>query len=266
MAIITQTHNTLEYLTAEGISVPHCFTTRFGGVSEGIYSSLNLAKHRGDSPENVEENFRILGQALGFRPEMAVLARQTHSDMVRQVGKDNCLGLDHRDYPECDGLITDTPGLALVVFTADCTPILLWDPVTGAVGAVHAGWRGTASAIAAKAVEAMAAAYGSRPGDIRAAVGPNIGPCHFETDADVPQAMLAAFGGDAEPFIRPAGDKYYVNLKELNALALRRAGVERIEISGACTVCESHRYWSHRVTRGQRGSQGAVIVCKEGRG
>ena len=142
--------------------------------------------------------------------------------------------------------------VALVVFTADCTPILLHDPVTGAVGAVHAGWRGTAAKIGAKAVLAMAEHYGAKPENIRAAIGPNIAQCCFETDADVPDAMLEALGEEARPFIRPNGDKYYVNLKEINALWLRKAGVETIEISDACTVCQSDRYWSHRVTRGEQ--------------
>ena len=264
MSVITKKQGTLEYLSAEGISVPHCFTTRLGGVSSGVLSSLNLGMHRGDSPENVAENYRILGQAIGFDPENLVLTRQTHSDIVRVVDRSCCQGLDHREYPECDALVTRDPGTALVVFTADCTPILFQDPVTGAVGAAHGGWRGTAAGIAAKTAEAMCREFGAKPENIRAAIGPNIGPCCFETDADVPNAMIEAFGPEAEPWIRSSGDKYYVNLKEINALALRRVGVTQIEISTACTMCRPDVFWSHRVTRGQRGSQGAIIVCKEG--
>ena len=261
MPIITIQKGPLEYMAAEGISVPHCFTTRLGGVSRGHLASLNIGVHRGDAPENVAENYRRLGEALGF--SHLVLTRQTHSDIVRPVTlADADRGLTQDAWPECDGLITNTPGLALVIFTADCTPILLHDPVTGAVGAVHAGWRGTAASIAGKAVAAMAREFGSRPSDIRAAIGPNIGVCCFETDADVPEAMAEAFGEEASPFIFPKGDKYYVNLKEINALVLRRAGVRQIEISTDCTVCQSHRFWSHRVTHGDRGSQGAIIVCR----
>jgi YfiH family protein len=160
--------------------------------------------------------------------------------------------------------LTNTAGVALLVFTADCTPILLWDSATGAVGAVHAGWRGTAASIAGKTVAAMVANFGTRPEDIRAAIGPNIGQCHFETDRDVPDAALATFGEAAEPYIRKAGAKYYVNLKELNALALRRVGVTHIEISDECTVCRLDRYWSQRANGYQRGNQGAIILCKEG--
>ena len=263
MAIITPKQGTLEYLTVEGIAAPHGFTTRLGGVSRGYLDSLNIGMHRGDAPENVAENFAILGRAIGFDPKKLVLTRQIHTDIVRVVTGNDHVSFDHRDYPECDGLITNTPGTALVVFTADCTPVLLWDSVTGAVGACHAGWRGTAADIAGKTVRTMCAEFGCQPENIRAAIGPNLGACCFETDADVPNAMLCAFGEAARETIRPQGDKFYVNLKAINALALRRAGVAHIEISDACTKCAPQRYWSHRVHGAQRGSQGAIIVCKE---
>ena len=264
MSVITKQVGQLEYLVAEGISTPHCFTTRRGGVSQGYLDSLNIGLHRGDDPENVRQNFQILADALGIVPEDFVLTKQIHSDIVMKVGRaDRGKHMIEGASPECDALITNEPGVALVVFTADCTPILLHDPVTGAVGAAHAGWRGTAMGIAGKTAEAMVRQYGCDPKNIRAAIGPNIGFCCFETDRDVPDAMVAALGQEAEPFIRPNGSKYYVNLKEINALWLRKAGVENIEISDACTVCRPDIYWSHRVTRGQRGSQGAIIVCKE---
>ncbi len=263
MSLTTKKLGTLEYLTAEGISVPHCFTTRLGGVSTAHLSSLNIGMHRGDDPENVVKNHEILANALGYDVKKSVLSHQVHSDVVRIVTEADCLGLDHHLCPECDGLVTNTPGLALVVFTADCTPILLQDVVTGAVGAVHAGWRGTAMDIAGKAVQTMVSAFGCAPKNIRAAIGPNIGPCCFETDGEVPQAMVQTFGQAVEKAIRPVGEKYYVNLKEINRHALSRAGVEHIEISDACTACDPQRFWSHRITHGLRGSQGAIIVCKE---
>lgn len=261
----TVTKGALEYLRAPEITAPHCFTTRFGGVSRGYLDSLNIGIHRGDDWENVLKNYEILGNALGFDIHNLVLSHQTHTDTVTRVGKpETGAGLFAPELPECDALITNEPGVALAIFTADCTPILLHDPVTGAVGAAHAGWRGTASAIAGKTVAAMTRAYGCDPANIRAAIGPNIGPCCFQTDRDVPDAMLEAFGEAAMPFIRQQEDKYYVNLKEINALVLRQAGVRQIDISRDCTVCQSHRFWSHRVTHGLRGSQGAIIVCKEG--
>ena len=264
MSIINKRYGKVEYLTAEGISVPHCFTTRFGGVSTGALSSMNIAMKLDEKEENVAENFRILGDVLSFEIEDLVLTRQTHTDWVRPVTRADCRGCFHRDYPVCDALVTNTPGIALTVFTADCTPILFHDPVTGAVGAAHAGWRGTAAGIAAKTVEAMVREYGCKPEHIRAAIGPNLAKCCFETDADVPDAMLAALGREASPFIEPRGGKFHVDLKEINALWLKKAGVRHIEISNDCTMCQPDRFWSHRVTKGIRGSQGAIIVCKEG--
>ena len=263
MGMKTVKYGALEYVAAEGIRVPHGFTTRLGGVSGGHLASLNLGNHRGDAPENVAENYRRLGEAIGFSPEQLVLTRQIHSDLVRRVGRQDAAGLDHRSYPECDALITNEPGVGLMIFTADCTPILLHDPVTGAVGAAHAGWRGTAAGIAAKTVAAMTAAFGCKPTNIRAAIGPNIDKCCFETDADVPDAMYQALGSAVEPFIRAVGNKYYVNLKGINGFFLEAAGVKHIEISTECTACMPEKYWSHRVTRGLRGAQGAVIICKE---
>jgi len=254
----------LEYLQADGITVPHCFTTRLGGVSTGFLASMNLGVSRGETLENVGENYAVLGRALGFDPKNLVLTRQIHSDIVRVVTKADHLGVDHHDYPECDGLVTNDPGTALVIFTADCTPILLHDPVTGAVGACHAGWRGTAADIAGKTVRAMAENFGTDPKNIRAAIGPNIAACCFETDADVPDAMLAALGDAAKQHITPKGEKYYVNLKAINAQFLHRAGVRHIDISDACTACRTDLFWSHRRMGQQRGSQGAIIQCKGG--
>lgn len=261
--ITTKKHNSLEYLVSSEIAVPHAFTTRLGGVSTGCFESLNLTVGRGDSLENVEENIRILARGVGFDPERIVLTRQIHSCFVRVVTDSDCLGLCHQAYPQCDGLVTNTPGLAILVFTADCTPILLWDPVTGAVGAAHAGWRGTAQGIGVKTVEAMVKHFGCKPENIYAAIGPNIAQCHFETDGDVPAAMLEAYGPEAEGYVERRGEKYYLDLKGINALALRRAGVAHIEISEVCTYCQCDRFWSHRASRGERGSQGAVICCKE---
>ena len=254
----------LEYYRADAIGAPHCFTTRLGGVSKGYLDSLNIGIHRGDDPQNVLKNYEILGNALGFATQNAVLSKQTHSDTVRKVGKNEWgAGLIKPEPSPCDALITNEPGTALVVFTADCTPVLLWDPVTGAVGAVHAGWRGTAAGIVGKAAAAMVKEFGCKPENIKAAIGPNIGQCCFETDADVPDAILAAYGEAARPYIEKKNEKYYVNLKGVNALDLTGAGVEDISVSDCCTACQNQRFWSHRVVGNNRGSQGAIIVCKE---
>ncbi len=255
----------LEYLCAPSISAPHCFTTRFGGVSEGYLSAMNIGLTRGDNIENVWKNYEILGNAIGFDPKNCVLTKQTHTDIIRVVtAQDAGTGLYGPEFAPCDGLVTDTEGLALVVFTADCTPVLLYDEKTGAVGAVHAGWKGTAQDITGKAVEAMVNAFGTDPKNIRAAIGPNIGQCCFETDRDVPDALWETYGNAIDPYISQKGNKYYVNLKAVNAYALSRHGVTQIDISEECTLCRPDRFWSARAHRDLRGSQGAIIVCKKG--
>ena len=252
---------TLEYLTADALEGSiHCFSTRHGGVSEGALSSLNLGTHRGDLPENVRENYRILGAAAGFTPEETVFTRQEHTDCLIRVGKaDRGTGLDREQTIICDGILTDEPDVALVCFGADCATILLYDPVHPAIAAVHAGWRGTAQGIAYKAVLRMQAEFGSQPRDIRAAIGPCIGRCCFEVGPEVPAAMREALGADAEAAIGPRGEKAHVDLKLLNRIWLQKAGVQTIDVSPDCTMCRPDRFWSHRVTGGDRGSQAAII-------
>lgn len=255
----------LEYLTSDLLEgTAHCFSTRFGGVSQGNLASLNLGTHRGDRPRNVWENYRRLGQAVGFDPRETVFTKQIHSALVERVGRnDRGRGLIYPVERGVDGLVTNEPGVALTIFSADCTPVLLYDPVARAIGAAHAGWRGTAAGIAAVAVETMAREFGCRPEHIHAAIGPCISQCCFETDADVPEAMTAALGPAAEAAISPAGEKYHVNLKELNAIWLRRAGVREIDCSEDCTACQPQRFWSHRRVGGARGSLASIICLKE---
>ena len=136
-------------------------------LSTGQFSTLNLGTSRGDSMENVLRNYEILGAAVGFSPEEVVHTWQEHTDIILRVGKSDCgKGLFCNQPDVCDGLITNEPGVALVCFAADCTPILFYDPVQRVVAAIHAGWRGTANGIARKAVEKMIAEFGSRPEDI----------------------------------------------------------------------------------------------------
>lgn len=260
--MITVQKGQLQYLVSPLLeAVPHCFSTRFGGVSEGFLSSLNLGTHRGDLPQNVWENYRILGQAVGFCPENTVFTKQIHSDIVERVDRSHCgRGLLRETEYGCDALVTNEPGVVLTVFSADCTPILFYDPVSRAVGAAHAGWRGTAAGIAAKTVEKMQQEFGCKPENIRVAIGPCISQCCFETHADVPQAMIQALGSCAEGCILPKGEKFFVDLKGLNQIWLRKAGVEQIHIAKECTACEPNRFWSHRRVGDRRGSLAAMIT------
>lgn len=266
MAIVTQKIGAIEYLTADGICVPHGFTTRYGGVSTGHLASMNIGIRRGDTLENIARNYQLLGDVIGFAVDDVVAAKQIHSDIIyKATATDRGGCLTEGASPVCDGLITNVPGIALNVFTADCTPILYHDPVTGAVGAAHAGWRGTVAGIAAKTVQAMVDAYGCQPENIRVAIGPHIGQCCFQTDWDVPQAVLDALGEEARELIEKRGEKYYVNLLGVNTLFLRRAGITHIESCPDCTACQPERFWSYRRVGTNRGSQGAIIVCaKEG--
>ena len=246
-------------------AIVHGFSTRLGGVSPAPWDSLNLDDRRGDDLANVQENFRRLCAALDVDVQRIVLSRQVHRDDVRTVTADDCgKGLWRmQDYDSADALITDVPHIPLVVFSADCNVILLHDPVRRAIGAAHAGWRGTALGIAAKTVREMQRIFGCDPADIRAAIGPAIGQCCFETDGDVPAALHAALGDEAEPYITWNGRKYHIDLKAINALWLRKSGVTQIDVSGDCTACRTDLYWSHRKHGGERGSQIAMISLED---
>lgn len=249
------------FLAAGGVA--HGFSTRIGGVSEGIYTSLNLGSTRGDNPDCVKENYRRFCAAIGADVRRIVMTNQIHSTIIRTATSSDVKAdlYDPEGY-DCDGLITNEPGLALTIFSADCIPVLLYDPVKKVIAAVHAGWRGTAGDIAGKAARLMQEHYGSAPGDILTAIGPGISQCCFETHADVPDAMIDILGDLAKPYITCLENgKFKVDLKGINAALLTRAGVspEHIEISGDCTACLPGKYWSHRITQGHRGSQAAIL-------
>lgn len=264
MSTHTVKNGALEFLCADTLPAPHGFSTRHGGVSEGQLSSLNLGIHRGDAPRNVIENWKRFGAAVGFDWKKTVFTHQIHTDVVRAVDAADCGRGLILPAPECDALITNTPGVTLVAFSADCTLILLQDMQTGAVGAVHSGWRGTALGIVKTTVESMHKSFGTNPGDIRAVIGPCIGQCCFETHRDVPEAMLEGYGLPALNAVKksPKNEgKFLVDLKKLNDYWLRRAGVSRIEICPECTACAPARFWSHRLVGNARGTLAGVITC-----
>ncbi len=263
MSFLTHERDGLVFLTSSLLTAPHGFSTRLGGVSPAPWDSLDLRLGQGDGREALRENYRRFFGCIGAEMDRAVLANQVHRDTVRPcTDADAGKGLDRpRDY-EADGLISDREGLPLVVFSADCGTILLQDKDTGAVGAVHAGWRGCAAGIVAKAVAEMGRLYGTRPGDLSAALGPCIGQCCFETDGDVPDAMRSALGAPAEPYLERRGEKYHVDLSGLNRLWLLEAGVpaERIDVCGLCTACRPDWFWSYRRMGDHRGVQAAAIL------
>lgn len=232
----------------------HLFTNRSGGVSAGIYESLNLRRSTDDDPANVRENYRRVLERIGCG--RFVFVSQQHTDRILHVEAKDAMDDVFGPVREADALITHTPELALMVFAADCVPILLEGD--GVVAAVHAGWRGTVKHIAAKAVEEM----GCAPGSVRAWIGPAIGICCYQVGDEVREAMRAGLGAEAEAFFR--GDR--VDLKGYNRRLLEKAGVRSIEVSGICTMCRHEEYWSHRYTAGARGVQAGVIVLNAGEG
>ncbi|MCI8848994.1 MAG: peptidoglycan editing factor PgeF [Oscillibacter sp.] len=265
MPFETHRQNGLIWLSAPVLSsVRHGFSTRLGGVSPAPWDSLNLRPGMGDGRDAMLENYRRFCAVLGVNMEQTVLSRQVHRADVRACGEaDAGKGLfRERDYDSADALVTDVPGLTLFVFSADCGTVLLYDPDSGAVGAVHAGWRGCAGGIVEKTVREMVRLYGTRPERLRAALGPCIGQCCFESDEDVPAAMREALGREAEPYLEKRGPKWHVDLEGLNRRWLLRAGVlrENLESSGFCTACRQDLFWSHRKLGEARGVQAAAIA------
>ena len=263
MAFETLERSGVVYLRSSLLPVPHAFSTRLGGVSPAPWDSLNLRPGMGDGEAALRENYRRFCGCAGVDMNRLVLSRQVHETTVRLcTAADAGKGLGReRDY-SADALITNEKDLPLAVFSADCGVILLHDPVSGAVGGVHAGWRGCAGGILERAVVSMVQNFGVEPGNLLAAIGPCIGQCCFETDGDVPEAMRHALGAEAEPFLEKRGSKYHVDLAGLNRLWLLRSGLppEHIDVCGLCTACRPDLFWSHRKMGEARGVHAAVIA------
>ena len=254
----------LIYMSSDKIKAHHAFTTRFGGVSEGYFSSLNFGSNRGDDPENVRENYRRLCALMGADIDGCVVTKQVHKAEVRIVDEgDKHICMSAVPY-EADGIVTSVKELPLICFVADCVPVLLCDEKAGVIGAVHCGWRSSVADILKTAVEKMVS-LGALPENICAAMGAAIGKCCFETDRDVVDAIEAYIPGDTEGTYALRGDgKYLVDLREANARRLLQLGLKRenIDLSEECTYCSHDKYYSHRYTRGRRGSLAAAIVLR----
>ena len=253
----------------------HGFSTRAGGVSTHPYTcSMNLAMGREDDDDTVRRNGEIFASMVSggvYRQDALVTASQIHSAKVRILAAENRgEGMTKPAGEDCDGFVTDVPGVLPMIRVADCTPILLCAvkadgmPV---VGAVHAGWKGSAAGIVREAVEKMVS-LGAVREEIRAAVGPHIGTCCYEVGPDLLESVTAMAGADfAERYCTPRRkdetglQKYTADLTGMNVHWLTETGVseDRIDISSACTMCAPERFHSHRATVGKRGAMGAVI-------
>ena len=267
-------HNaeTVPYLTFDSLSeisgFRHAFTTRLGGVSEGEFTSMNMAFNRGDDPDRVTENYRRFCTSAGFEFEDLVASAQDHHTYVRAVtSADKGVGIyKPRDMESVDALVTNEPGVTLVTYYADCTPLFFIDPVSRAVGLAHAGWRGTVGRIGEKVIGKMTALYGSDPRNIRAAVGPAISVCCYEVDEPCARHFRALTDLDTEKFLFPKeGGKFMLDLLETNRQILTAAGVpdENITVSDLCTNCNSDLLWSHRATQGRRGTMSAFLSIND---
>lgn len=247
--------------------VRHGFTTREGGVSEGIFRSLNMSFSRGDDPESVRENFRRVAAALDMSDDRFVFTDQTHTVNVLKVDdSDAGKGIKReRGYSDIDGFITDAPGLILSAFFADCVPLFFADPVKRVIGLSHSGWRGTVGRMGQATVDALVREFGSDPSDLICAIGPSICKDCYEVSADVAERFAGEFRETADEIIRDDHNgKFHLDLKGANRRILLDAGVkdENIAVSDLCTCCEPELLFSHRASKGRRGNLGA-FMCIE---
>lgn len=275
------------YISFDGLEqtgiVKQCFTTRLGGISQGEFSTMNLSYTRGDTKEAVDENYRRVATVLSCDVNDFVCSHQTHTTNVKKVSSaDGGKGVTReRDFSDIDGLITNEPGVVLATFYADCVPLYIVDPVHKAIGLSHSGWRGTVQKMGKVTLEAMAKEYGTKPEDVRVAIGPSICQECYEVSEDVALAFLEAFPEDMEKeeqyakhyqdgkmenclCYQKANGKYQLNLWYANYRVFRDAGVpdNQIEITDICTCCNPDFLFSHRASHGKRGNLGAFLTLK----
>mgnify|MGYP002791832207 FL=1 len=264
--------NGVYYLTyplfEETKMVKHGFSTRLGGVSKGVCSTMNFSFSRGDREEDVRENFRRMSAALEVQEENIVFSKQTHTTNVRVVTEeDRGKGLiKPLDYDDVDGLVTNIPGICLTTFYADCVPLFFVDPVKRVIGLSHSGWRGTVGKIGKSTVEKMQEEYGSNPKDILAAIGPSICQDCYEVSEDVIEEFKKAFDGEQwrDLFYRKENGKYQLNLWKANEYVFLEAGIqkEHMAVSNVCTCCNDEVFFSHRASCGRRGNLAAFLTIR----
>jgi YfiH family protein len=248
----------IRYLTFDIFSqgVVHAVFTRHGGLSPDPWHSLNMGGTVGDERERVLENRCRAFRALGRDPHSMFDVWQVHSaDVV-------ITNVPHFSLPpesKADAILTDQPGVTLFMRFADCVPILLHDPKKGVVGIVHAGWQGTVKKILRETIQSMQVTYNSNPADVLAAIGPSIGPDHYEIGPDVIERVRAAFNGDAQSLLHTHEGRVHFDLWAANRLTLEQSGVGQVEVAGLCTACATTDWYSHRAEKGKTGRFGALI-------
>lgn len=249
--------------------VRHAFSTRMGGVSKGPYATMNFSYTRGDDPEDVKENYRLMAKALGVDMNRMVLTWQTHTTNVRVVSeKDFGKGVVcDRDYRDVDGLITNIPGVTLVTFFADCVPLYFVDIKSRAIGLSHSGWRGTVKRMGAVTLEKMAREFGTDPKDVVACIGPSICQDCYEVGAEVIEEFKNTFDQKYHKtlFYEKYSGKFQLNLWEANRIILAEAGVpeENISVTDICTRCNPDLLFSHRHSAEKRGNLCAFLCLDD---
>ena len=261
--------NGVPFLTYNSLSeiktIRHAFSTRLGGVSKGEFTSMNLSFGRGDSDENVTENYKRFCNAAGFDYNTLTASAQDHHTFVRYVTEENAgIGIyKPRDMQSVDALVTDKKGVTLVTYYADCTPLFFVDTKNNAIALAHAGWRGTVGRIGERVIETMREKCSTDPKDLICAIGPAISKCCYEVDSDCAENFLHLVDLDTDSFVFPKNDgKFMVDLLEANRQILAKAGVnpDNITVSDLCTKCNSELLWSHRATNGKRGTMAAFMT------
>lgn len=256
-----QSRDGLRYYQFEsfGDRLTHAVFTRWGGVSPAPWTGLNLGGTVGDDPDNVHENRRRALAALGCDPQSIYDVWQVHGIDVAIAEAPRP---SEAPYFQADIILTDKPGVTLMMRFADCVPVLLHDPVRKVVGIAHAGWMGTVRGNVRAAVEAMKFRFGSRPKDIRAGIGPSIGPDHYQVGPDVVAQVRQTFGSDEEDVLAEHNGSMFFDLWLANQKTLELAGVRQIEVAGLCTACHTEDWYSHRAEKGRTGRFGAIISLK----
>jgi YfiH family protein len=246
--------------------IQHGFSTRLGGVSTGIYESLNLSFTRGDDPASVLDNYRRVSDYFGVDLEHIVTSDQTHTTNVIEVTSlHGGSGITReRDFTDVDGMVTKEPGLLLATFYADCVPLYFYDPVHKAIGLSHSGWRGTVNRMGAATLERMKECFGTNPEDVIAAIGPSICQDCYEVSEDVAFAFKKEFLNPQIVLPGKKEGKYQLDLWKANREVLLSAGIkeENLAVTNICTCCNEQLLFSHRASQGRRGNLGAFLMLK----
>lgn len=231
--------------------------TRHGGVSPAPWKSLNIGGTVGDAQERVRQNKHRLLQAVGRSPDSLFEIWQVHEARVLLADGANP---DVDQVPQADAVITDLPGVTLLMRFADCVPIYLYDPEHAAIGMAHAGWKGTLMRIAGRTVQHMVDEFGTDPAAIIAGLGPSIGPDHYVIGPDVVARVTDAFPEQEASLLITEGDEVKLDLWEANRLTLAESGVDQVEVAGICTACRVQDWYSHREENGRTGRFGALFA------